>query len=277
MKRAPVTLWAVAALLAVGSSDARPQEPPKEKKPPQTQAAPPSQTQPAPRAKITKKPPRPRPVVDLSGFDLLDPKQTMVVAASRITVLPEVPEVVALAPRLGKVYSTAPAFAWSYDGPDSMTYVLILRDDTYEEVFRAEVIGATRYQYPRDAPALKPEKTYVWTVEPVSPMESEGGSSPVALLIVSAQQREEIERSLAQAAGGDAYQAALARARVFTENRLWYDAVEAYTELITQYPDRAELYEERGMIYAQLEVTRRLSDDDFSRVDELRAGSTPQK
>ena len=57
--------------------------------------------------------------------------------------------------------------------------------------------------------------------------------------------------------------------QVFTDQRLWYDAIGAYTELIAHSPDRAEAYEKRGMIYAQIAATQPLADADFSRADGL--------
>ena len=82
-------------------------------------------------------------------------------------------------------------------------------------------------------------------------------------------QRQEIEKKLANFPG-DSYQARLARAQVFTDARLWYDALDAYTELIERYPSRAELYENRGTIYAQLSRTQELAQADFSRAEKAR-------
>jgi hypothetical protein len=208
---------------------------------------------------------RERKVPDLSGFDLLEPdkarEKPMVVGATR-----GAPRPTALAPRLGKVHGLNPTFEWSHEGK-AQKFVFVLRDDAQEEVFRVDVTG-TRYRYPDDAPVLRPEKTYFWTVEPVS-VALATRSAPCGLLVVSANQRAEIEHSLAQISSHDDYMAALSRARLFTEHRLWYDAVAAYTDLIARYPDRPELYLERGTIYAQLDATQALADADFARADEL--------
>ena len=95
-------------------------------------------------------------------------------------------------------------------------------------------------------------------------------SPPAGLLVVSGSQRQEIERALAAITATDPYEQARARARVFTDRRLWYDAVAAYSDLIARFPDRAELYEERGTIYAQLDSTQAAADEDFARAERLK-------
>ena len=87
-----------------------------------------------------------------------------------------------------------------------------------------------------------------------------------------AEQQWEIRAELDTLRGLEPYTAGLARARLFLRHRVWYDAIAAYTDLIEAYPYRAELYEERGMIYAQLDVTQELAEADFARADELAGG-----
>lgn len=91
----------------------------------------------------------------------------------------------------------------------------------------------------------------------------------VAFAVVSSSQREEIEKALAQIPAIDLYRRDVARARVFTDHRVWYDAIAAYSELITRFPARGELYEQRGKIYAQTQATKALSEKDFKRADEM--------
>lgn len=233
------------------------------------QAPPPAQSS----KKSPEKPKRQRVVTDLSGFDLLEPKklkrQTMVVGATR-----GLPRPVALAPRLGKVYAADPVFAWSYEGK-AQEFLFVLWNDAKEEVFRAQVTGSS-YRYPSEAPRLQAGKTYFWTVEAVSALLGASPSAPVGFLVVSPEQHKEIEQALTRAGGGNSYEAGLARARVFTDHRLWYDALAAYADLIAHHPGRAELYEKRGTIYAQLEATQGLADADFTRAEELLpGGKTP--
>jgi hypothetical protein len=214
-----------------------------------------------------KKAPRKRVVMDLSGFDLLGSgHETMVVGATRT-----LPHPLALAPQLGKMYGTSPTFAWSY-GSEAGKFVFVLLDEAQQEFYRTEVAG-TQLRYPKDAPALVPGKTYFWIVQVALGVLGSVQSAPAGFLVVSSSQREELEKVLAQIPPGDSYALALGRAHVFTRNRLWYDAVAAYSDLIARFPDRAELYEQRGMIYAQLESTRPLADQDFARADSLTAAT----
>jgi len=233
----------------------------------------PPKTRPPAEGKETKKPTRQRVITDLSGFDLLEPgkaqRKTMVVGATR-----GLPRPVALAPRLGKLYSASPRFNWSYEGKGE-DFVFVLRNDDREEVFRGEVSG-TRFEYPPTAARLTPGNTYFWVVEPLS-VALASPSAPVGFLVVSEGQRREIEQALTGVSAADPYEAAVARARVFTAHRLWYDALAAYAELIARYPDRSELFEERGTIYAQLEVTQSLADADFARAEEVQHGVSPPK
>lgn len=214
------------------------------------------------------KKPRARVVTDLSGFDLLGSsklkQQTQVAGATRGMASP-----VALAPRLGKLYGDQPTFSWKFEGK-TKNFLFVLQDDAQNEVFRAEVSGS-EYRYPASAPALQPGKTYFWTVEVASTMFGGEPSAPAGLLLLNAAQRAELEKDLAAAAAApDSYKSGLARARTFRDRRLWYDAVAAYTDLIGAHPDRAELCEERGTIYAQLDATKTLADQDFARADQLR-------
>jgi regulator of sirC expression with transglutaminase-like and TPR domain len=85
-------------------------------------------------------------------------------------------------------------------------------------------------------------------------------------LVVTTEERREIDKKLA-AISGEAYEARVARAQALTEARLWYDAIDAYNALIERFPDRAELYEARGTIYAQLACTRSLAGEDLERAE----------
>src|SRR5277367_287031 len=201
-----------------------------------------------------------RVVTNLAGFDLTDTKrlagQPMVVGATR----GEHP-VVPLAPHLGKLYGAHPSFAWSYDDA-AAKFAFVITDEADVEVFRAQVSG-TRFRYPANAPALQDGKTYFWTVStPTSPVSS-ASSYPSGILVVTAPERIEIDKKLAEISG-NGYEAGVARAQVFTDARLWYDAIDAYNALIERFPDRAELYERRGTIYAQLTCTQSLAEEDLS-------------
>lgn len=213
---------------------------------------------------------RPRVIPDLSGFELTDPeklkRQPMVVAATRgFPTEPQVPE--ALAPRLGKVYALDPVFVWRYPG-GKMKAVFVLTDDANVELFRTRVLG-TQFHYGPPAPALEPGQTYFWRLEVSSASGARRSSAPMGILVVGGAERNQIGDALADIHEEDAYRKALARAKVFTNFRLWYDAIAAYTDLIARSPKRAELYEARGNLYAQLKVTGALAKRDFARADSL--------
>lgn len=217
---------------------------------------------------------RPRVVTVLTGFDLLDKdalkKQTMAAGASRgeSGAAPT-----ALAPHLGKVYDTAPEFYW-VDAAGGGKYVFTVWDDAQNVVYRTEVSGY-RARYPATAPKLEQGKTYFWTVETPPSMSGNQQSTPVGFVVISGEQRAAVEQKLAAAKGSDAFAAELAKARVFTDARLWYDAISAYTHMMQKYPARAELYEARGTLFAQLPATQADADQDFAQAEHLRSGTSP--
>jgi hypothetical protein len=210
---------------------------------------------------------RKRVVSDLSGFDLLDQgkvrKESMVVGATRGFAPP-----VLLAPRLGRVYGDRPLLEWS-DESKPAGFVVAVTDESQEEIFRAET-AQSQWAYPKDAPRLEPGRTYFWTVQASSGLFTTP-AGPAGMLVMARAQREEIDKALAAIAAGDAYEQGRARAKVFTDHRLWYDALAAYSDLIARFPDRPEAYEERATIYAQLEATQARADEDFARAEALKA------
>jgi len=210
-----------------------------------------------------KKTPRKRVVSDLSGFDLLGSgKQTMVVGATRSVTRPA-----ALAPHLGRVYAPTPVFFWG-NATESDKLLFVLEDEARREVFQKEVRGSS-FRYPADAPRLEPGKTYFWSVAISLGALGSVQSDRVGFLVLSPAERKEVEKELVQLSSADAFHQSLDRAQVYTQNRLWYDAVDAYCDLIARFPDHPELYEQRGMIYAQIESTRPLAERDFARADSL--------
>src|SRR5687768_17316828 len=181
-----------------------------------------------------EKPRRKRVVSDLSGFDLLDQgmvkQESMVVGAARGFAPP-----VILAPRLGRVYGDRPALEWS-DESKASGFVIAVTDEPQEELIRAEP-AKTQRVYPPGAAQLEPGRAYFWTVQASSGMFATP-SAPAGLMVLAGSQREEIDRALAAVAAADPYEQGRARARVFTDHRLWYDAIAAYSDLIARFPDR---------------------------------------
>jgi len=254
MKLFSLTLGLLAFGLCAGPAAAQLEAPPKKPATP-------------PKEETPEKPKRKRVVSDLSGFDLLDQgkvkKESMVVGAARGFAPP-----VALAPRLGKIYGERPTFEWR-DEAKPAGFVFALTDESQEEVYRTETPG-TSLAYPAAAPRLEPGRTYFWTVQAASGMFAEP-SPPAGLMVMTGAPRQEIDRALAAITATDPFEQGRARARVFTDHRLWYDAVAAYSDLIARFPSRPEPFEERATIYAQLEATQALADADFARAEGLKA------
>ena len=225
----------------------------------------PAQAPPA-KTKPEKKPASKRLIVNLTGFEMLKPVQLKSQASTLAATRGGLPPT-ALAPKLGKFYGASAMFAWKYPG-QAEKFSLAITDDRGKAIFHADVNGSD-FVYPSDGPHLEPGTVYSWSVQMISAQEISPPSSPVEFVPVSDGERKEIEQTLAAAESKDAYQSGLDRAKIFVEHRLWYDAIGAYSELISRYPERAELYEHRGMIYAQLKITRPLSEQDFARADQL--------
>jgi len=221
----------------------------------------------------TSKPPPKRMALPVGGWELAAPSdlagQPGGIAAAR-----DISELQLLAPRLGKMYGAKPLFAWNYKG-QAREFTFVLRDDQRAEMLREKVAEKEYRPWTGALPQLKTAKLYSWEIEFSGQLEP----SPTArFTVVSAEERAAIEQALARVANSDDYQGALARARVYTEHRLWYDAIGAYTNLIGRYPGRAEAYNERGGIYEQLEITKRLADRDFSRAEEIeKQGGSPNQ
>jgi hypothetical protein len=93
-----------------------------------------------------------------------------------------------------------------------------------------------------------------------------GQSAPAQIAIVGGTERQKIADQLAIASGADPM---LAAAKVFVDNRIWYDAVGDYTDLIAKHPEVKGLYRERGTVYDQLPQTEALARKDFSTADSL--------
>jgi hypothetical protein len=220
------------------------------------------------------KAPRKRVVPDLSGFEMADSNKKPAGRTALGATRGGPPRFTLWAPRLGKLYGADALFAWGYEGK-TRSFNLVIRDEDDNEILR-QPVTAGDYRMQEPPPALQPGKIYSWSVETSPPMIDAGESDAVEFVLVSATERQRIEQALAAAGKADDYSAQWARARILVDHRLWYDAVGAYTDLITRFPNRAELYEERGNIYTQLPVTRDLADQDFECADRLRQAAGQQ-
>jgi Domain of Unknown Function (DUF928) len=202
---------------------------------------------------------------DLSGFDVSEDKSGKKVSTMLGgTRSAAVPSATLLAPRRAKFYGASADFAWTYGG-HSEGYILLVTDEDETQLVR-QAVKDSHYLATDLAGKLQPGEIYYWRVQ-VLP--NTLASEPLEFVVVSADEREAIDKAVAAIPPGDPYRSGLARAHVFTEHRLWFDALGAYHELITKNPGKAELYEERGAIYEQIPVTKPLADADLARAAQL--------
>lgn len=147
-----------------------------------------------------------------------------------------------------------------------------MEDLTDHASFDVTVEG-TSFTYPETASALKPGNTYSWSVQPE--IDIMGGTSDSALIVIAGgAERDAIAAALAAITQtGDAGDRA--RAQVYFDKRVWYDAAQAYSILIAAHPDDAELHRMRGTLYDQVPATQKLADQDFAMVKE-RARCSPR-
>jgi len=201
---------------------------------------------------------------DLSGFDLTDEKSkkaSTMFGGSRSAAFPSA---TLYAPKLAKFYGSAALFQWAASG-HSDGYVLLITDEDETQIVK-QSLKDPYYRFPAGGPKLEADQTYYWRVQ-VLP--AAVGGDPLGIKVVSAAERKEIDKALSTISGGDPYQVGLARADVYTQHLLWFDAIGAYTELIAKYPDRAELYEQRGKIYSQIDATSKLAEADSAKAASL--------
>jgi Domain of Unknown Function (DUF928) len=237
-------------------------------KPSSLLAALPQQSQPTPDPKSPAAPANNKPKrkvldADLSGFDISDPKSekkvTTMLGASRTAAIPSA---TLLAPKRAKFYGQSATFDWSFAGHNE-GYILIITDEDETQLVHLQ-LKETRYRLETSAIKFQPGQTYYWRVQVLpNPLASE----PLEFEVVSAEEQQAITTAIAAIPTTNPYQAALAKAQILTDRRLWFDALGAYDDLIAKYPERSELYNQRGAIYAQIPATKSQSESDFARAD----------
>jgi hypothetical protein len=201
---------------------------------------------------------------DLSGFDLSDDKSKKVITNSGATRGTEIPSAILLAPRIGKLYGASALFQWAPIGPtDGYIFTIVdddetrlVRQESKDPVYKLSGLGK-----------LKAGEVYHWKVQAL-PRTVPG--EPLDFKVVSAIERLKIDKELAAIPAGDPYDAGLARARVFVQHKLWFDAIGAYTDLIEKFPDRAQPYEDRGALYSKIDVTHKRGEGDLAKAATLK-------
>jgi hypothetical protein len=198
-----------------------------------------------------------RALAKLEGFDMAPSKATanQIGGASRGAGS----KLVLYAPHKARVFSLRPTFSWKGDA--GAQYKIHVQDVRGGFSWEREVTGTT-LNYPADMQPLEPGETYLWRVEPVSPLL--GPPPPAAMMVVvGGPEREQMEDELGKLPG-TGFDAEQSKARYFFDHRLWYDAVMVASDLIARHPERTDLYEMRAMLYYQLPETEALADLDLA-------------
>jgi hypothetical protein len=202
---------------------------------------------------------------DLSGFDLSDDKSKKVTTNSGGTRGGvEIPSATLLAPKTAKLYGSSALFQWAPLGPTD-GYIFTIVDDDETQVVRQQSKDPN-YKL-SSLGKLKPGEVYHWKVQAL-PRTVPG--EPLDIKVVSVVERQKIDKELAAIPGGDPYETGLARARVFVQHKLWFDAIGAYTDLIEKFPDRAQPYEDRGALYSKIDATHKRGEADLAKAATLK-------
>jgi len=154
-----------------------------------------------------------------------------------------------LAPATGKAYTLTPTFFWGPDDPQS-EYVFRLTASE-NPPYETKVRGG-HFTYPAGAPALQPGATYTWSLKCAADELMKPASA--SFLVLGGSDREAVAAALVRAQ--TATDPGAAQAQVFTDMRVWFDALAAYSSLIDRYPSRTEFYKARGELYDQLPQTK---------------------
>jgi hypothetical protein len=161
------------------------------------------------------------------------------------------------APNSAKAFTTSPYFQWAAAEPDGkVTFKLSTADGqlVYETTTTADHL-----KYPSDAPPLTPGSSYRWTILPENDILS-GAPTSVVFQVVSGAERAQIKNELKSASDPAAV------AGVFVNHRVWYDSVQAYSDLIERTPNDENARVARAELYDQLPVTKSLADADWRMV-----------
>ena len=203
---------------------------------------------------------------DLQGFELSDDKSANLRTGGGQTrgVENALSLATLLAPKVARLYGASALFQWSTKSPGD-GYIFTIVDEDEARVVR-EQLKDQSYKLAAGLDKLKPGETYQWKVQ-VLPQTVPGVGSD--FMVVSDEERQQIDKQLAALSAADPYDNGFRRARVFVAHHLWFDAIGAYTELIEKYPSRAELYEDRGAIYSSIEATRKLGEADRAKAANL--------
>jgi hypothetical protein len=162
-----------------------------------------------------------------------------------------------LAPYKGKAFTLTPLFQWSNANETISEYTFRLLDSSGGNVLFEAQVNGTSYKYPDDALALAPGGDYFWTAQPSSGLLGEP-AEPAEILIIADPERSDVSTKLGSAKNPEV------RARIFSESLLWYDAIEAYSEIIAASPNDSTTRHKRAALYQQLPQTQVAARNDLA-------------
>lgn len=168
-------------------------------------------------------------------------------------------DILLLAPDKGRTYTLNPLFQWANpDGKINSFEFRLLGPNAETVLYRAEVTGPS-FKYPTDATVpLKPGGDYFWTVSALVGEQAE----PAEVMVAGGEDRTHLSKDIENTP-----EASTARAELLVQKRLWYDAIEAYTNLIAEHPGDRQLLLDRAEIYAQLPQTEKAAERDRINAD----------
>lgn len=223
---------------------------------------PPAQ-QPPQEKPAEKKAPVKRVRVDLAGFELGQapaPKSTQIGGGTRSMG----GDTTLLAPAIGRCYTDKPELAWTHSA-QVQNFEVRLYDQSGTLVHRLKASG--RHSVIPADHAIQPGGTLIWSAQPENAMLG-GPSAKSTIKRLTAAELAEVDQQLKSPGAADPLEW---RAQVFTDRRLWYDAIAAWSELVEKFPHRADLHEKRGQIYDQLPATQPLADEDFAAAEKIKS------
>src|SRR5271163_372672 len=150
---------------------------------------------------------------DLQGFDLSDDKSGNVHTQVGGTRGGGNPPVTYLAPKSAKLYGPSALFQWESKIP-SQGFILTIVDEDETRMARAQLKDPS-YKLSTEIGKLQPGETYTWRVQVLPQTVAVEGSD---FTMVTADERQKIEKELAAVPAGDPYESGFARARIFVKH-----------------------------------------------------------
>ena len=158
-----------------------------------------------------------------------------------------------LAPRNTKVNTARPVLRWNASTSMEGFEVRIYDEDGL--VWKGET-GERQLMYPEDAPALLPDKEYLWQVEGEELLESvESPMVPFSILSLEAQAAIAAGEASLQAQFGDEPDGSNLRFMLgsfYVQNGLLASAISSFERIAERHPDSAVPYEILGKLYTDV-------------------------